>query len=68
MKQVKAGERHFPRLDLFVSHDMTVFALRDRLLGELASDFPVDFLDGLIIYQKSGKRFLKSHHGEPKEI
>ncbi len=57
-----------PQLDILVSHDMTIYTVRDQLLGQATSDFPVEFLDGLIIYERDGKRFLQSHHGAARAI
>ena len=57
-----------PQLDVLVSHDMTIFTVRDRLLNQAVADFPVEFLDGLIIFEKDGIRFLQSHHGKPRQI
>ena len=60
--------RQVPQLDLLVSHDMTVYTVRDRLLKQQVSNYPVDFLDGLVIYQLNGKYYLQSHHGPAVEI
>ncbi len=57
-----------PQLDVLVSHDMTVFTVRDRLLNQIVADYPVEFLDGLVIFEKDGKRFLQSHHGPARDI
>jgi len=57
-----------PQLDVLVSHDMTLFTVRDRILRQSAADFPVDFLDGLIFFAQQGQYFLQSHHGEPLQI
>lgn len=57
-----------PQLDVLVSHDLTLFTVRDRLLQQAAVDYPVEFLDGLAIYEKDGRRFLQSSHGPAKVI
>ena len=57
-----------PQLDVLVSHDMTVFTVRDRLLGQAADDYPVEFLDGLIFFVRNGEHYLQSHHGPETAI
>jgi broad specificity phosphatase PhoE len=39
-----------PQLDLCVSHDMTLYLVRARLLGLRPAAAEVDFLDGLVFY------------------
>ena len=54
-----------PQLDLLVSHDMTLFTVRDRLLGQKAADVgDVHFLDGIAVYRLDGQLLIQSHHGE----
>lgn len=50
-------------LDLCVTHDMTVFTMRHGLGLEPASGPDVEFLDGLILFEKNQKTFVRSHHG-----
>ena len=50
-------------LDLCVTHDMTVYTMRHGLGLEPVSGPEVEFLDGLILFEKDGKRFVRSHHG-----
>ncbi len=57
-----------PQIDVLVSHDMTVFTVRDRLLGQAADDYPVEFLDGLVFFERTGKHYLQSHHGPEMAI
>ncbi|HKI73033.1 MAG TPA: histidine phosphatase family protein [Pseudomonadales bacterium] len=53
-----------PQLDLLVSHDMTLYTIRDRLLHQPASRHgDVNFLDGIAIYRQDGELFIRSHHG-----
>lgn len=53
-----------PQLDVCVSHDMTLYLVRDRLLGERSADVgEVRFLDGLVLYEEDGATMLRSHHG-----
>ncbi|HIG41684.1 MAG: histidine phosphatase family protein [bacterium] len=58
-----------PQLDILVSHDMTIYTLRDRLLGQQAAKVgDVEFLDGLIFYKKNGSYLIQSHHGDAKHL
>lgn len=53
-----------PQLDVCVSHDMTLYLVRDRLLGERRSEFgDVRFLDALIMYKDGDRTMLRSHQG-----
>ena len=51
------------QLDLCVSHDMTLMLVMDRLLGQRAGDFDVEFLDGLVAYESDDRFWLRSCHG-----
>ena len=53
------------QIDLCVSHDMTLYLLREVLLGEPASGPAVGFLDALVLYQDADGLWMTSHHGEP---
>lgn len=55
-------------LDLCVTHDMTVLMLRDRLLGEVAADHSVDFLEALALYERDGRVWMQSARGEAVDI
>jgi broad specificity phosphatase PhoE len=57
-----------PQVDLCVSHDMTLYMMREVLLGEPADGPEVGFLDALVLYQRDGALWMQSHHGEPREI
>jgi hypothetical protein len=50
-------------LDVCVSHDMTVLLLMDRLLGQLAGEHVVEYLDGLVAFERDGDHWLQSVHG-----
>ena len=52
-----------PQLDLCVSHDMTVYAVRHGSGLEPIAAAPVDFLDGLLMYREQGQLLLRSQHG-----
>lgn len=57
-----------PQLDICVSHDMTLYLLRDRLLGETVDGAKVEFLDGLIAWRDAQGLWLQSQQGEPRQI
>lgn len=56
------------QLDLCVSHDMTLYLVREMLLDEPAADAEVGFLDALMLYESAGALWLTSHHGSPRRI
>ena len=51
------------QLDVCVSHDMTLYLLRDRLLGERLQLAPVEYLDGLLLFEAEGALRLAGHRG-----
>lgn len=56
------------QLDLCVSHDMTLYLVRDQILGQPADLADVQYLDALVAYAQDDALWLVSHHGEPVEI
>lgn len=56
------------QLDVCVSHDMTLYLLREVLLGEPAGGPEVAFLDALVLYRQGGALWMSSHHGEPRRL
>ena len=50
-------------LDLCVTHDMTIFLMRHGVGLEPVTGPDVEFLDGLIMYEKDGCTLMRSHHG-----
>ncbi|MFU8817793.1 MAG: hypothetical protein ACNA7W_20800, partial [Pseudomonadales bacterium] len=56
------------QLDLCVSHDMTLYLLREVLLGEPAHGPAVGFLDALVLYRDGDALWMTSHHGEPQRM
>lgn len=56
------------QLDLCVSHDMTLYLLREALLGEPAAGPEVAFLDALVLYEMEGGLWMRSHHGRPQRL
>ena len=57
-----------PQLDLCVSHDMTLYLVRDQLLGVPVNGPKVEFLDGLIAWRKQGALWLQSPWGAPQRV
>lgn len=54
-----------PHLDLLVSHDFTIYTVRDRMLGQSVKEYPdVRYLDGLALFRRDGEVYIKSHHGD----
>jgi broad specificity phosphatase PhoE len=57
------------QLDLCISHDMTLYLLREVLLGEPAHGPEVGFLDALVLYADAADSlWLCSQHGEPQPV
>ena len=56
------------QIDLCVSHDMTLYLLREVLLGEPAHGPEVGFMDALVLYEGDGGLWLTSHHGEARRL
>ena len=58
-----------PQLDILVSHDFTLFTIKNHLLGQTIDQYPaVDYLDGIAFFIKDQKIFAQSHHEPAKEI
>ena len=58
-----------PQLELLVSHDFTIYLLKDQLLGQDSSRYPdVIYLDGLAFFERDGKTFIQSHHEPAMEL
>lgn len=58
-----------PQLDVCVSHDMSLYLVRDRLLGlQVASSGAVDFLDGVVFYKKRGQLWMRGLLGPARQI
>ena len=58
-----AQRRDKPQLDLLVSHDFTVYTVKDRLLGQDTGRYPeVHFLDGIAFFEREGRTYIQSHH------
>jgi len=51
------------QLDLCVSHDMTVYTVRHGAGLEPLEGPAVEYLDGLLLYERNGQVMLRSQHG-----
>jgi broad specificity phosphatase PhoE len=50
-------------LDVCVTHDVTVLLLMDRLMGRPAGENAIEYLDGLVAFERDGDPWLQSVHG-----
>lgn len=50
-------------LDLCVTHDMTVYTMRHGVGLESVAGPEVEFLDGLLLFERDGERLMRSQHG-----
>ena len=57
-----------PQIDLCVSHDLTIMMLRHQLLGLVPEDWPVEFLDGVVLFEKDGELSLASDTGHRIQV
>ena len=58
-----------PQLDLLVSHDFTLYTIKDQLLKQNISRYPdVHYLDGVAFFNRDGKTFIQSHHEPAIEL
>jgi len=55
-------------MDLCVTHDMTIFMMRHGMGLESVHGPDVEFLDGLVLFEKNGKKLFRSHHGGEVEV
>ena len=62
------ADRQKGQLELCVSHDITLYMVRDRLLSQPTSTAPVQYLDALVVYRQGGNLMMASHHGEPVRV
>tara|TARA_A100001037_G_C15127269_1_gene626853 strand:+ start:302 stop:979 length:678 start_codon:yes stop_codon:yes gene_type:complete len=54
-----------PQLDICVSHDMTLYLLRERLLGQGLNEGAVGYLDAIVAYKINGELWLETALGPP---
>ena len=67
--QAKLGtEMPGKSLDLCVTHDLTIFTVRHGVGLEPVDGPTVEFLDGLVMFEKDGRTWMRSHHGGEVEI
>ena len=57
-----------PQLDLCVTHDMTIFTMREGVGLEPLTGPDVRFMDGLLMYEQDDKVFFASQHGGIVEV
>ncbi len=58
-----AQQRARSALDICVSHDMTLYLVRNRLLGLAPQAHPVNYLDGVVYFERDGQGWLESDTG-----
>jgi broad specificity phosphatase PhoE len=57
------------QLDLLVSHDFTIYTIKDQLLKQGTNRYPdVHYLDGVAFFNREGKTFIQSHHEPAIEL
>ena len=57
------------QLDLLVSHDFTLYTIKDQLLKQGTNRYPdVHYLDGVAFFNREGKTFIRSHHEPAIEL
>lgn len=58
-----------PQLDLCVSHDMSLYLVRDRLLDlNVANAGEVAFLDGVVFYKRGEHVWMRGLHGDALRV
>ena len=57
-----------PQLDLCVSHDLTLYLLKDQLLGQNPREVETEYLDALVLYEADERVWLKSRHGPAQDV
>ncbi|MEM7080720.1 MAG: hypothetical protein AAF513_19035 [Pseudomonadota bacterium] len=56
------------QLDLCVSHDFTVLAVRHGLGLEAWDGLGIEFLDGLLLFRRAGELVMRSQHGAEVQV
>ena len=56
------------QIDVCVSHDLSLYLVRDRLLSESPDQGPVEFLDALLAFQRHDRVWLQSARTNPVDI
>ena len=68
LEKLKEKPDH-PQLDLMVSHDFTIYLLKDQLLDQDSTHYPdVIYLDGIAVFERDGTAFIQSHHEPAVEL
>ncbi len=58
-----------PQLDICVSHDMSLYLVRDRLLGlGVETSGAVDFLDGVVFYERDQQLWMRGLRGAARAV
>lgn len=58
-----------PQLDILVSHDFTLYTIKDQLLKQDTNRYPnVHYLDGVAFFNRDGETFIQSHHEPAIEL
>lgn len=60
--------QQMPSLDVCVTHDISVFTLRHGVGLEPVDGPTVEFLDGLLLFERDQKFWIRSHHGGEVEV
>ena len=56
------------QIDVCVSHDLSLYLVRDRLLRESPDQGPVEFLDALVAFRRDDRVWLQSARTTPVDI
>ena len=56
------------QIDVCVSHDLSLYLVRDRLLSESPDQGPVEFLDALLAFRRDDRVWLQSARTHPVDI
>lgn len=62
------GQTVTPALDLCVSHDLTLYLMRDVLLGRHRGDGDVLYLDGLALWRDGGAVLAATHDADATDV
>ena len=60
---ISPGKDRSQSLDLCVSHDMTLYLVRQAIGLETTFEQPVNYLDGLLMFETDGELRVSSHYG-----
>jgi hypothetical protein len=56
-------------LNISVTHDWNIFLIKEKILNLKIEDVgPVEYLEGVLLYQKDGDTFIKNHQCDPVKI